>query len=116
MLFVIIDEPYKLHIHAGNCGPLPSANGYVFPYTSTLEGSRVMFMCQDDAQSELTAVCTGAGKWEPSPIDVCDTSSKLNNKRNSQVYSYRTTCNVQSAKSLRSQNYRILGYFRSKII
>ena len=73
---------YKLRIHAGNCGPLPSANGYVLPYTSTLEGSRVMFMCQDDPQSELTAVCTGAGKWEPSPIDVCDTSSKLNNKRN----------------------------------
>ena len=36
----------------------------------------MMFMCQDDAQSELTAVCTGAGKWEPSPTDVYDTSSK----------------------------------------
>jgi hypothetical protein len=62
----------------GNCGPLPSANGYVLPYTSTLEGSRVMFMCKDDPLSELTAVCTRAGKWEPSPVDICDASSKLN--------------------------------------
>ena len=55
-------------MYTGNCGPLPSVNGYVLPYTSTLEGSRLMFMCQDGPQSELTAVCTGAGKWYPSEV------------------------------------------------
>ena len=74
-MFVIINE--ILTVYAANCGPLPSASGYVLPYTSTLEGSSVMFRCQNDLQSEVTAVCTRAGKWEPSPTDICDGSCKL---------------------------------------
>lgn len=30
-----------------------------------------MFMRHNDLHSELTAVCTKEGKWEPCPIDIC---------------------------------------------
>ena len=30
-----------------------------------------MFACQNGNQSEMTAVCTQTGKWEPNPTDVC---------------------------------------------
>ena len=57
-----------------NCGPLPSpANGYVHPYTSTLEGASAIFTCQNGQHSGsgITTVCTPAGKWEPNPTDGC---------------------------------------------
>ena len=63
-------------MYTANCGPLPSASGYVLPYTNTLEGSSAMFMCQNDLQSEMTAVCSQAEKWEPNPINVCSGSGK----------------------------------------
>ena len=64
-------------IYTANCGPVPSsANGYVLPYTNTLEGASVMFMCQN--VEIVTAVCTRAGKWEPNPVDICGGSCKLN--------------------------------------
>ena len=66
-------------MYTANCGPLPSpANGYVLPYTSTLEGTSAMFMCQNGLQSEMTTRCTRGGKWEPNPIDVCAVSGRLN--------------------------------------
>ena len=71
IILFIIDEIELETMYTVNCGPLPSASGYVFPYSSTLEGSSVMFMCHNDLQSELTAVCTKEGKWEPRPIDIC---------------------------------------------
>ena len=60
-------------LYTANCGPLPSpTNGYVLPpYTSTLEGASVIFACQNGNQSEMMAVCTQAGKWEPNPTGVC---------------------------------------------
>ena len=59
-------------MYTANCGPLSSASGYVLPYTSTLEGSSAMYMCQNDIHSEVMVVCTGAGKWEPSSANICD--------------------------------------------
>ena len=66
-----------------NCGhPKPPFDGYVLPYTSTVEGARVIFACQnitheqalDSSQydePEYSALCSSNGKWEPNPIELC---------------------------------------------
>ena len=61
-----------------NCG-LPSlpTNGYIIPYTSTLEEATVMYICwniQQRVQCEevnVTIVCNNEGYWEPSTDDIC---------------------------------------------
>ena len=50
-----------------NCGePLPPFNGYLEPYTSTTEGTRVsrVHICQNGQQSIEEIICNRDGKWE----------------------------------------------------
>ena len=70
-------------MHIASCGP-PSTppNGYIFPYTSTIEGSVVTFVCQNNDHQTLfenftTAVCNQQGNWEPSPGDFCTVTSGI---------------------------------------
>ena len=64
-----------------NCGP-PSApsHGHFLPYTSTLEGATVTYVCwtiYQEANISLsteintTAVCNKNGNWEPVSLDMC---------------------------------------------
>ena len=72
-----------IHFNFGTaiCG-LPSLpiNGYIAPYTSTLERATVMYICWNvhrrghQSQCEkvnMTAVCNEHGYWEPSTDDIC---------------------------------------------
>ena len=59
------------------CGHPPSPkNGYIVPYTSTVEGARVMTMCTSDSLGlgeNITSVsyCGPQGDWVPNPINIC---------------------------------------------
>jgi hypothetical protein len=62
----------------------PNANGYIAPYTSTLEGAEVTYVCWTIdhtlhqpmcKQSNRTAVCTAEGNWEPNSDNICDEST-----------------------------------------
>jgi hypothetical protein len=66
-----------------DCGhPKPPADGYILPYTNTVEGARVIFACQSDTQVlnsswyeveyYYSTMCRSNGKWEPyDPIEFC---------------------------------------------
>jgi hypothetical protein len=73
--YVIIIENCSLPFAA------PNANGYITPYTSTLEGAIVTYVCWTIdhtlhqpmcKQSNRTAVCTADGNWEPNSDNICD--------------------------------------------
>ena len=60
--------------------PSPPINAHILPYTSTLEGATVTYVCcgihSDGHQScceedNVTAVCNRDGYWEPSTDDIC---------------------------------------------
>ena len=60
--------------------PSPPLNGYINPYTSTIEGAEVTFTCQNLSQNEWTetppkelhsAICVTFGNWEPDPFEFC---------------------------------------------
>ena len=76
--------PYKVIFSfnlTANCGPPPPArNGHIIPYSSTLEGAEVTYMCWNVQQEEnisqcveiyTTAVCNAKGKWESRSDDMC---------------------------------------------
>ena len=61
-----------------NCGPPSTPQyGYVYPFTSTLEGAELVFSCSNLEQesplngTNLTATCSGDGEWSPNPRDAC---------------------------------------------
>ena len=58
--------------------PSPPPNGYIIPYTSTVEGATVTYVFQNLNQIEsqsvctevnVTSVCNRDGHWESSSID-----------------------------------------------
>ena len=56
--------------------PSPPSIGQLLPYTSTLEGATVMYVCWNIHQRgrceyNVTAVCNNQGHWEPSTEDIC---------------------------------------------
>ena len=53
-----------------NCGPpsLPDG-GYISPYTGTLEGMEVTYICLRN--QSITAICTKMGYWEPNSSSIC---------------------------------------------
>ena len=63
------------------CDPPSSPlNGYIIPYTSTVEGATVTYVFQMSnkighhsvcADVNFTAVCNNNGQWEPASGDVC---------------------------------------------
>ena len=63
-------------LHSVDCNPpsLPS-NGIIYPYTSTIEGAVVNFVCQKSAldleENVSLAVCNKHGKWDPNPAEFC---------------------------------------------
>ena len=66
--------------------PPPKFNGYIIPYTSTVEGAEVLYVCWtiDHTQHQpickqrnITAVCTAEGIWEPNSHTICDESSGI---------------------------------------
>ena len=75
---------FPAHIHTANCGPpSPPPSGYIFPYTSTIDGAIVNFVCQKSAwnlKENLTVtVCNKQGKWDPNPAEFCAIVSGNNN-------------------------------------
>ena len=80
------DHPWHIKSNrddAVNCGPPSSPpNGYINPYTSTVEGGRVTFACQNIHQKSPieevhTAVCNPNGNWEPDPVKLCSSMWSL---------------------------------------
>lgn len=76
---------YTYYTALPNCGPpSPPVNGYIVPYTSTLEGVEVTFACQNTCQTHdglqspvkavHLAVCNSHGNWEPNPADFCSST------------------------------------------
>ena len=58
---------------AANCGvPKSPGNGTIVNYTSTVEGSTLLYQCNPGfgPVGEMTAVCTASGNWSPDPADV----------------------------------------------
>ena len=65
---------------SANCGdPSPPSDGYLNPYTSTLEGSRVnvVHVCQDGQQSNEEIVCSPGGEWESVNDSKCSANSGI---------------------------------------
>ena len=71
---------------AANCNrpPSPPKNGHILPYTNTLEGARVIYLCwniyhEDNeslcAEVNTTAVCNEHGNWELISQDLCSVFS-----------------------------------------
>ena len=77
------------HFFTANCGPpSPHPNGHIIPYTSTIEGVKVTYVCWTVDQTQyqpvckqtnVTAVRTDEGNWEPNSNSICDGSSGNNN-------------------------------------
>jgi hypothetical protein len=65
------------HYHTASCGPpSPPPNGFIFPYSSTVDGAVVNFTCQKSASYlEEAAVCNKQGKWDPDPAEFCTSAS-----------------------------------------
>ena len=62
-----------LYAYAANCGvPRPPGNGTIVNYTSTVEGSALLYQCNPGfgPVGEMTAVCAANGSWSPDPADV----------------------------------------------
>ena len=65
-----------------DCGsPSPPTNGAIISQTSTLEGSRVTFICDDGFSPSLTmyAECQPDGNWQPDPAGVVCTAATTSN-------------------------------------
>jgi hypothetical protein len=62
-----------------SCGPpSPPPNGFIFPYSSTVDGAVVNFTCQKSASFlDEAAVCSKQGKWDPDPAEFCTLYSAL---------------------------------------
>ena len=62
-----------LYAYVANCGvPTPPDNGTFVNYTSTVEGSALLYQCNQGfgPVGEMTAVCAANGSWNPDPADV----------------------------------------------
>jgi len=58
---------------AANCGiPTPPENGTIVNYTSTVEGSALLYQCNPGfgPVGEMIAVCAANGNWSPNPADI----------------------------------------------
>ena len=63
-----------------NCSaPSPLAHGSIDPYTSTVEGAKVTFQCDEGFSPSglMTAVCQADGNWEPDPATIVCTTSGI---------------------------------------
>ena len=66
--------------HSANCDPpIQPPNGYILPYSSTIEGAMVSVLCWNYAQQSIrkegNLTCSYHGVWEPNPREVCGTNS-----------------------------------------
>ena len=72
---MLLFDPYSSVV---NCrAPSPPADGSIDPYTSTVQGARVTFQCDEGFSPSglMTSVCQAGGNWEPDPATtVCSTS------------------------------------------
>ena len=70
-----------MHSHPANCGsPSPPLNCHIFEsYANTLEGEKVMFICQGTFQFgrqslcmevNITTICSKDGVWKPITDDI----------------------------------------------
>ena len=80
-----IEQYIMVHsTYLANCGP-PSRppNSYIIPYSTTIEGGVVTFLCwNDDQQSKAedrNITCNRLGIWEPTPSEVCGLVSNSGN-------------------------------------
>ena len=75
---------FAVFLHSVDCNPpsLPS-NGIIYPYTSTIEGAVVNFVCQKSAldleENVSMAVCNEHGNWDPDPAEFCTRLSASGN-------------------------------------
>ena len=57
--------------HTVDCGdPQAPDNGIINSYTSTIEGAKITFQCNDDPSNVMTSTCSSAGVWEPDPAMI----------------------------------------------
>ena len=65
-----------MNIHTASCcPPPPPQNGYINPYSSTLEGAEGIVTCTSGLHEiNFTTICDG-GWWEPDITDLCTNSS-----------------------------------------
>ena len=71
--FYVCNELFSPNAYATNCGvPRPPGNGTIVNYTSTVEGSALLYQCKQGfgPVGEMTAVCAANGSWSPDPADV----------------------------------------------
>ena len=71
--------------HSANCGPPNQPlNGYILPYSSTIEGTMVTILCWNNEQRSIrmkgNLTCNHHGVWEPNPSEVCGTELVSGNK------------------------------------
>ena len=68
-------------ILAVNCtAPSPPADGSIDPYTSTVQGAKLTFRCDEgfSPSGRMTAVCQASGNWEPDPAStLCSNSGYI---------------------------------------
>ena len=75
-------KTFNVDTYTANCGPPPPpVSGYIIPYTSTLEGTMVIYMCWHQVMHQCkevnrTSVCNKEGSWEPAS-DICRESSGI---------------------------------------
>ena len=60
--------------------PSHPLSGYVLPYTTTIEGTRLEVVCLTEInglqrETITTVVCTHQGDWDPNPKYACRSSS-----------------------------------------
>ena len=75
---------YNVYISAVNCGdPLPPSDGYLEPYSSTVEGAKVnrIHVCQDGQLAVEESICSSHGQWKVFNGSNC-TSISISSKKN----------------------------------
>ena len=81
--------------------PPPPSNGYIMPYSSTVEEASVTYVFQTYnkigrhsvcADVNFTAVCNKDGQWEPDPDDTCFDSPGKVSIDNSQMCDSAIIC------------------------
>ena len=63
-----------------NCSALfPPAGGSIDPYTSTVQGAKVTFQCDEEfsPSGPMTVVCQADGNWEPDPATIVYSTSGI---------------------------------------
>ena len=87
---------------AANCGdPPPPSDGYLEPYTSTIEGARVnrVHVCQNGQVETEEIVCNSDGQWEVSRNSACTIKPSINIANNMGYHSCQNNSFIKHDKA-----------------